>query len=378
MKITVVSETFPPEINGVALTVQSLALGLDALGHDVEVIRPRQPEDSVTNDSRIHQQLVRGIAMPRYHGLRFGLPTPGEVARRWRQQRPDAIYVATEGPLGRSALLAARSLGIPACTGFHTRFDDFARHYGVGLLSPLVFAWMRRFHNSADATLVPTKELADFLIARGFNRVQLLRRAVSTTHFNPARRDNALRTSWGMRENQLAILHVGRIASEKNLDLATRAFRAIQQRRPDARFIVVGDGPTRLQWQSENPDFIFSGMQRGDNLGRHFASADVFLFPSLSETFGNVTLEAMASGLATVAFDYGAAREHIQHGLDGMRIDRDDEQRFVDASVQLACEDAQRGEMGRRARCAVKSLDPASVAENFAALLASLAHREAA
>ncbi len=378
MKITLVSETFPPEINGVALTVQSLALGLDALGHDVEVIRPRQPDDNAMDDGRIHHQLVRGVAMPRYPGLRFGLPTPGELAGRWQQQRPDAIYVATEGPLGRSAVLAARRLGIPACTGFHTRFDDFVRHYGVVLLSPLVFAWMRRFHNSADATLVPTTELADFLTARGFHRVKLLRRAVSTTQFDPARRDATLREAWDLHDDQLAVLHVGRIAAEKNLDLATRAFRAIQQRRPDARLIVVGDGPMRQQWQSENPDFIFSGMQRGDDLCRHYASADLFLFPSLSETFGNVTLESMSSGLATIAFDYGAAREHIRHGLDGMRIGRDDEQGFIAASVQLACEDTQRGEMGSRARRAVESLNPASVAEHFADFLASLAHREAA
>lgn len=378
MKITLVSETFPPEINGVALTVQSLALGLNALGHDVEVIRPRQADDNATDDGRIHHQLVRGIVMPRYRSLRFGLPTPGELARRWRQQRPDAIYVATEGPLGRSGVIAAQRMGIPVCTGFHTRFDDFVRHYGVGLLSPLVFAWMRRFHNSADATLVPTTELADFLTARGFHRVQLLRRAVSTTQFDPARRDNALRQTWGVRDGQLAVLHVGRIAAEKNLNLATRAFRAIQRHRPDARFIVVGDGPTRQQWQSENPDFVFSGMQRGDDLARHYASADQFLFPSLSETFGNVTLESMASGLATIAFDYGAAREHIQHGLDGMRIDRDDERGFIAASVQLACEDDQRDEMGRRARRTVESLDPASVAENFADLLAGLGQREAA
>ncbi len=378
MRITLVSETWPPEINGVALTVQSLALGLDALGHDVEVIRPRQPDGGAAGDGKIHHQLVRGVGMPRYRGLRFGLPTPGELARRWRQQRPDAIYVATEGPLGRSAVLAARRLGIPASTGLHTRFDDFVRHYGAGLLSPVVFAWMRRFHNSADATLVPTTELADFLAARGFHHVQLLRRALSTTQFDPARYDGSLREAWGLRGDQLAVLHVGRIAAEKNLDLATRAFRAVQRRRPDARFIIVGDGPMCQQWQSENPDFIFSGMQRGDDLGRHYASADLFLFPSLSETFGNVTLESMASGLATVAFDYGAAREHIQHGLDGIRIDRDDEQGFIAASVRLACEDAQRGEIGRRARRAVESLDPASVAENFAALLAGLAHREAA
>lgn len=360
MRIALVSETWPPEINGVALTIQSLALGMVSLGHQVEVIRPRQRAKGGAEPTRIVHFLVRGAPLPRYRGLQIGLPNPGELARHLRASRPDAIYVATEGPLGRSAVLTARKLAIPVCTGFHTRFDDFVRHYGAACISPIVFAWMRRFHNAADATAVPTNELATFLSSRGFPNVQLLRWAVSTHQFDPARRDLSLRAEWGLHDRQLAVLHVGRIAAEKNLVLATRAFHAIQQARSDAKFVIVGDGPTREEWASENPDFIFAGTRRGDDLGRHCASADLFLFPSLSETLGNVTLEAMASGLATVAFDYAASHEHINNGLDGICIRRDDESGFIDAAVRLARADSARLDMGERARRAVATLDPAT------------------
>lgn len=378
MRIAIVTETWPPEINGVALTVQSLTNGLSELGHSVEVVRPRQPAEASTTDAGIAHQLVRAAAIPRYPGLRFGVPQPGQLSRHWRRCPPDAIYVATEGPLGHSAVTTAVRLGIPVCTGFHTRFDDFVRHYGAGMLAPAVFAWMRWFHNTAAATLVPTSELADWLRSNRFRNVQLLRRAVSTQRFDPIQRDPALRRQWGLADNDLAVIHVGRIAAEKNLAMVTRSFRAIQRHNPRARLVVVGDGPVREHWQAENPDFIFCGIQRDTELARHYASGDLFLFPSLSETFGNVTLEAMASGLAVVAFDYGAAREHIIDGSSGRRIACDDEQGFIDAAVALADDETTRVAMAHAARQAMLPLDPASVSANFAALLAELAQSEAA
>ena len=252
--------------------------------------------------------LVPGAALPRYPGLRFGLPAPIRLGRHWQKQRPDAVYIATEGPLGWSALRTARRLGIPVASGFHTRFDEYLPDYGVAWLQAAAMRWMRRFHNQADATLVPTRELQQFLGEQGFERVRLLARAVDSQQFDPGRRDPALREEWGVDGNGLVAIYVGRIAAEKNLGLAVKAFRRLQQIRPKARFVWVGDGPAREKLAHENPDFIFCGIQRGDALARHFASGDLFLFPSRSETFGNVTLESMASGVATVAFDYGAAR----------------------------------------------------------------------
>jgi glycosyltransferase involved in cell wall biosynthesis len=377
MHFALVTETYPPEINGVALTVRNLRDGLLALGHEVSLVRPRQEADSGSDDAR-DRMLVAGLGLPRYPGLRFGLPARRRLQRAWRAARPDAIYIATEGPLGWSALRAARSLGIPAATGFHTRFDDFVKHYGAGFLAPLVFGWMRRFHNGARATLVPTRELHDFLAARRFLHPTLLCRGVDTGAFSPAHRDLALRAALGVGPGHLLVIFVGRIAPEKNLELSVRAFRALQAVRPDARYLWVGDGPAREALARAHPDFLFVGMQQGAALARHFASSDLFLFSSLSETFGNVTLEAMASGVATVAFDYGAARQHLQSGEHGLAVPCDAPETFVEAAVRLGVDDCLRQRMGAQARAAVTHLGPQAVALHFSELLSALAAERAA
>ena len=371
MRYAIVTETYPPEINGVALTVQGLEQGLRARGHEVMLVRPRQDSDQGIATSA-DTLLVRGAGLPRYPGLKFGLPAPTTLLRRWTESRPDALYVATEGPLGWSALRAARRLGIPAATGFHTRFDQYMRDYGMSFLESTALRWMRRFHNGGAATLVPTRELADFLQARGFRKVVRLARAVDTRQFNPVHRDLALRKSWGVAEDGLAVIYLGRIAPEKNLELAVLAFRQLQRSRPDARFVWVGDGPARSKLAQEHPDFIFCGLQRGSEVARHFASADLFLFPSHSETFGNTTLEAMASGVATVAFDYGAAREHMRHGIEGAAVGNDED--FIASAVLLAGDDLLRTAMAARAQQAMQRLHPEQVAADFDALLAGLAN----
>ncbi len=376
MHAAIITDTWPPEINGVALTVHNLLLGLRDLGHRVSLIRPRQPQHPLLEGD--DSTLVRSAPLPLYPGLRVGLPAGLQLGRRWQSDRPDAIYVATEGPLGWSALRAARRLGIPATTGFHTRFDEYMERYGVGLLTPLAFAWMRRFHNAASATLVPTAELKEFLSGRGFQRVVRLGRAVDTTLFDPQRRSEALRESWGLPPEALAVIHVGRLGPEKNLELAVRAFRAVQGQRPDARMVIVGDGPSRAGLAAGNPDILFTGMRRGTELATHFASGDLFLFPSLSETFGNVTLEAMASGIATVAFDYGAAREHLRDGVNGRAIARHDQAGFIAAAVDLAGNDRSRQGLAGAARVSMNSLHPQRVSAQFAELLFQPAARTTA
>src|SRR5690606_35233731 len=231
------------------------------------------------------------------------------------------------------------------------------------------------FHNLADATLVPTRDLGDFLRDSRFRNVKLLPRAVDTQRFHPAMRDAALRDAWGVDADAPVAVHVGRIAAEKNLALLVRAFRELQRTRPDARLAWVGDGPARARLQREHPDFIFCGVQRGQALARHFASGDLFLFPSLSETFGNVTLEAMASGVATVAFDAGAAREHLRGGVHGV-LARDDPD-FIAGAVALAGDSDARRTMGAAARAAALRLHPRQVAADFDALLAQLARQGA-
>jgi glycosyltransferase involved in cell wall biosynthesis len=379
MQIAVVTETYPPEVNGVALTVHTLVSEMAAAGHDILLVRPDQPGVStVPLLHPIRELLVPGAALPKYPGLRFGLPAGRRLARQFAAQRPNAVYVATEGPLGWSAVKAANRLGIPVATGFHTRFDSYARSYGLGSLSSLARRWLRRLHNASGATIVPTAELGAWLEERGFRRVHVIARSIDTRLFDPARRDSRLRARWGVPRHGLAVIHVGRIAAEKNLGLAVHAFRSIREHRGDARFVWVGEGPQAARLQRENPDFIFAGLRLGEDLATHFASADLFLFPSLTETFGNVTLEAMASGVPTVAFDYGAARAHLRDREHGRLVPCGNVAGFIEAAAALATADAARRGMRVAARTATLALRPEQVARDFVGLLAGLPARAVA
>ncbi|QAU23451.1 glycosyltransferase family 1 protein [Dyella sp. M7H15-1] len=371
MRIGIISETYPPEINGVALTVHGLTTGLAARGHEIDLIRPRQVVSHV-DEPGIRTLETRSAALPRYPGLRFGLPAPRTLHKRWTERRPHVIYVATEGPLGRSAVKTAVRLGIPVATGFHTRFDTYANHYGVGFLTPVVHGYLRRFHCRANITLVPTDALATELTAMGVDHARLLRRAVDTTLFHPTKRDNALRESWGVDADTPVVLYVGRIAPEKNLDLAVSTFHAIQQKAPNARYVWVGDGPARAGLQAAHPDFIFVGMKRDEALAAHYASADLFSFPSLSETFGNVILEALSAGLPVVAYNEGAAREHLIDGVNGFRITSGDALAFTAAAVTLASNIDLIRHMGAAAIASVERLSPEAVIREFENQLSQL------
>jgi len=378
MRIAVVSETWAPEINGVALTVQKYVEQLLALGHQVELTCPRRGENHGVTVPGLEEYRVAGAPIPRYPELRFGLPSPARLHRRWQRLRPDAVYVATEGPLGWSAVSTARSLGIRVATGFHTRFDDFVGHYGAGLLTPLVFAWLRRFHNRADATLVATSELAEQLARRGFRRPIRLGRSVDCERFDPRHRDPCLRQQWGADPAAPVLIHVGRLAVEKNLQLAAAAFAEVQRAIPAARMVWVGDGPALAALRARHPEQHFAGMRLGTDLARHYASADLFLFPSLTDTFGNVTLEAMASGLAVVAFDYAAAGAHIDDGRSGRTVALGDAAAFVSATLELAADPVLRRAIGARARSAVEPGTAQSDGQQLLNILCQTKQREAA
>ena len=335
LHIALVSETFPPEVNGVANTLGRLCQGLRERGHRLQLVRPRQADDTAPNDDQL--LLTRGWPLPGYAGLQWGQSSLHKLLRRWQRNRPDVLYIATEGPLGLSALRAARRLGIPVVSGFHTNFQQYSNHYGFGLLTRLLTGYLRWFHNRSRLTLVPSPSQRLELQRRGFERLELLARGVDGQLFHPARRSAALRAEWGLGEDEIAVLHVGRLAAEKNLQLLTRAFRQLQRDLPQQRLrlVLVGDGPLRTQLQAELPEALFCGVQRGEALAAHYASGDLFLFPSLSETFGNVVLEALASGLAVVAFDQAAAAQHIRHGHNGALAMPGDEVAFIESARWL-------------------------------------------
>lgn len=355
-RLVVVTETYPPEINGVANTMHQLVSGLRRLGHRVLVIRPRQDQDRSAAAPDADEILVPGLPIPGYRGLRFGLPLGARLCFRWQSFHPQAVYIATQGPLGRAALNCARQLGIPALTGFHTQFHQYSRYYGLGLLMRPIVNSLRRFHNRADATLVPTTALQAELAESGFENLRIFSRGVDTRLFSPTRRCDQQRQTWGCGQDTVAVLYVGRIAAEKNIDLAFAAFSAIKQSGVECRFILVGDGPERDRLCRQHPDYVFTGAHVGQALATDYASADLFLFPSVTETFGNVVPEAMASALAVVAFDYAAARQHIDSGRNGVTVPTGDNDAFVAAAVTLAQDRARLRRLGQAARVSAEAM----------------------
>lgn len=380
LRIGVVTETYPPEINGVANTMRQLVEGLAERGHAIQLVRPRQPGERAAlraagEPSRVVQILVPGLPIPGYRGLRFGLPVFWRLRGLWRQRHLDVVYIATQGPLGHAALAAARLRGIPTITGFHTQFHQYSRHYGLGLLTLPIVRTLRHFHNRSDATLVPTRELEAELTAQGFANVHLFGRGVDVELFSPARRDPDLRAAWGCGAHDLAVLYVGRVAAEKNLELALEAFEAIESACPGARFVVVGDGPALAHLQRDHPRFVCTGALVGETLAAHYASGDLFLFPSLTETFGNVVPEAMASALPVVAFDYAAAHAAIVSGLNGVTVSTVDPAGFVAAAVRMARDTAGLRSMGAAARRTAEGMRWERVLGGVEALLLEVVRR---
>lgn len=358
LRIAIVTETYPPEINGVAMTIGRMLDGLLRRGHGIQLVRPRQhARDLPRCAARFAEVLVRGVPLPRYDGLRVGLPAQRTLYRLWQRERPDIVHVVTEGPLGKSALRAAYRLRIPASSDFHTNFDTYSKHYGLGMLRPVISGYLKRFHNCADCTFVPTQELRARLEQEGYRDLMVVARGVDTALYSPARRCERLRKSWGVPHDGLVVIYVGRLAPEKNLPVVLAAFGQIAYRLPSSRLVLVGDGPLRTRLEQRHPEHIFAGMRRGEDLATHYASGDLFLFPSSTETFGNVTVEAMASGLAVVAYDYAAGREHIVHRETGLLVPFEDAATFVRMSAELATDPAQIAMLRRNARLAAESID---------------------
>jgi glycosyltransferase involved in cell wall biosynthesis len=370
MHIAMVTETYPPEVNGVARTVALMAEGLRALGHSIQLVRPRQSRADAALAGANYEELLRpGIPIPRYTQLKMGLPSRRALLRAWHERRPDLVHIATEGPLGWSALAAARKLGVPVTSDFHTNFHAYSKHYGVAWLARPVAAVLRRFHNRCDCTMVPTDEMAAELARLGFERLRVVGRGVNAQTFSPARRRSELRAQWGAGEQDLVALCVSRFAPEKNFQLVLEAYEAMRRANSATRLVLVGDGPLLAQLRKANTGSVIAGRLVNGELSAHYASADVFLFPSVTETFGNVTLEAMASGLAVVAYRYAAARQHLEHGRSGLLAEPGDRAGFIAQAERLAREPGLARELGRAARAAAEPISWERITADFEAVL---------
>ncbi|RCV86208.1 glycosyltransferase family 4 protein [Vreelandella rituensis] len=370
MRICLVSETWSPEINGVAHTLRRLSHELQRRDISLQLVRPKPRLDKGRPAQGMAAELqVQRFSIPGYQEVQLGLTTPSRLKRFWGKLRPDVIYLATQGPLGWAARRAARALGIPLVAGWHTNFEHYCHAYGVPWLGTVTRYYLRHFHNGCQLTLVPTHQQARELSRQGIQGVRVMARGINGERFSPAHRDPELRRSWGVNEHQPVALYVGRLAAEKNLSLLQESFRAMREIRPDMAQVIVGGGPGRAQLQSALPDAHFTGFIDTDDLARHYASADIFVFPSLSETWGNVVAEAMASGLAVVAYRQAASAELIDSGRNGISVTPEDSEAFRQAAVSLCQHPADYARFGRMARLRALEQSWADIADQFLSYL---------
>jgi glycosyltransferase involved in cell wall biosynthesis len=336
MRIAVVTETWPPEVNGVAVTLAKLVQNLSLRNHDVQLIRPRQSKSDISmEDAGLEEVLMRGMPIPRYPQLKLGLPSKKTLIKTWTLRRPDVVHIATEGPLGWSALQAAKVLKLPVTSDFRTNFQSYSKHYGIGWLRKPIVAYLRKFHNATACTMVPTNELKRALAENGFLNLKVVARGVDTQLFNQCKRDSNLRSTWGASDQTKVLISVGRMAPEKNLEQVLNAFEALRWMNDKIKLVMVGDGPLREQYQQRFPDIIFPGMLSQKELSVYYASSDLFVFPSQTETFGNVTLEALASGIPVLAFDCAAARDWVSPGVNGWLVPEDRPEQFAAQAVDI-------------------------------------------
>ncbi len=338
LHIAVATATFPPDINGVSRVVCMLVDGLLAEGHKVTLVVPNctKPERQDYSHERLVMKQVLGVPIPMYPELKVGITSPGVIKKLFKKDMPDIAYIATEESLGMAMLAACRSLKIPTVSGFHTNFDQYTASYGVGFAMKPLIGILTNFHNKNDMTVTFSDESVERIIKGGVKRVEKIQKGIDAELFHTKRRSADFRKSIGVEENQLVVSYIGRAAAEKNIPLSIKAFRPIQDIIPTAKMMIVGDGPVKSKLEKANPDIIFTGAKSGESLGEAYASADVFLYASETETFGNVVPEAMAAGGIVVTYDYAAGKMFIEDGVNGYLVPFGDEKEFVKRAREVA------------------------------------------
>jgi glycosyltransferase involved in cell wall biosynthesis len=366
LRLALVTETFPPEVNGVARTLGRWVSTFRSRGHDVRIIRPRQSNDPPAFE------YVHGVPLPFYPQVRLGFASPMRLRSIFLRSLPDLIHIATEGPLGVAALMAANSLGVPVASSFHTNFDQYLTHYGIAGFEAVAAVYLAWFHNQTHVTLAPGESACRRLQSIGVRETKVWSRGVDGDVFHPAHRDPELRQKLGLGDDDLLLLYVGRLAPEKNLVAALDSFERVQRIVPEdlrerLRYALVGDGPSAASLAGRRmKHVILPGEMHGHELSRWYASADLFVFPSRSETFGNAVLEAQASGLPVVGYDCQGVNERVLHGTDGFLAKSDAE--FDTALTILCTEHERRASYARAARAKAECQDWSTIFDHLESL----------
>jgi glycosyltransferase involved in cell wall biosynthesis len=349
MRLTLITETYSPQVNGVSRTLGQLVRHMIEAGDRVQVVHPDYGQ-AVDDAEHV---TVRSVSLPWYKDVLLPIPPFGSVHRRIDAFRPDLVHIATEATLGLSTLLHARRRGYPVVSSFHTNWDHYSGHYRIGFARSLIWRYLRWFHARTAETYVPSRPTINDLKTRGFENLVLWPRGVDGRLFRPDRAARlAVREALGFGPDDIVIGHVSRLAPEKNVGHLAAALELVGEARPSARFLFVGDGPEREDLERQmGPNARFVGYRSGDDLADHYAAADVFAFASLTETFGNVVLEAMASGLPVVAVRAGGVGDIVRNGGTGLLVEPGEPpSAFADALIRLVDDIALRRDLAESAR----------------------------
>jgi glycosyltransferase involved in cell wall biosynthesis len=298
---------------------------------------------------------IPSFAIPGRAEYRFPLGIPPRARADVRAFRPNIVHIGSPDVLGHRAVTLARRMGVPAVASVHTRFETYLRYYKLGVLQPAVEAGLRRLYRRCDAIFAPSDSMAQLLREqRMSDDVGIWTRGIDTKVFNPGRRDLEWRRSFGIADDLPVIGFVGRLVMEKGLDVFAETIARLEQRQVPHKVLVVGKGPAREWFEGLLPNAVFAGFQEGPDLGRAVASIDILFNPSITETFGNVTLEAMASGLPVVAADATGSDSLVTDGITGRLVRPGDTDAFADALALYCQDDAARGQAGRAGAAAAR------------------------
>lgn len=365
MRIALVTDTYAPQVNGVTTVCRRIVEAARAAGCPVVVVAPAYPDwPSGTREDELR---IPSLPFPPYPSIRLSLPFRRRVFDFLDRFQPDVIHVAVEGPLGVVGRRYAMRRHVPLVTSYHTHFPQYVRHYGAGLLAPLLWSWLVRFHRPARLIHTPGEAVQRELVRRGLPQATVWGRGVDTTVFRPDRRDAGWRRRLGGADDAVVVLHVGRLAAEKNLGVLADAWvRAHEVLGTRATFVLAGDGPSATRLATRVPFARHLGFLDVDSLATLYASSDLCVLPSHTETCGLVALEAMAAGLPVIAADAGGLRESVRHGENGLLAPPRDPGAFADAIVALVTDAERRRTLSVAARETARRRDV--VAENDALL----------
>ncbi|MFW5802957.1 MAG: glycosyltransferase family 4 protein [Verrucomicrobiota bacterium] len=361
MRITLASETFFPQVNGVSRTLEQLVAFLNHSGDQVQLLAPCYKQGAPQSAALSSMHAYPAWQLPFYREIHLPLCSRKTVQSHIEQFNPDVVHVATEGPLGYKALRIAKNMRLPLVTSYHTNFSQYMQCYGAAILSGGLWKYLRWFHNSGECTLCPSDSIREILAEKRFNNLIVWGRGVDCQQFNPDKRSEDIRRELGVEPGEQLLAYAGRVANEKNLTMLIDAFQTLPET-VKAKLAIIGDGPIREKLRHRSDQrILYPGYKHGEELATLYASCDLFVFPSLTETFGNVMLEAMAAGLPVLAYNVPGPKDVVRHGQTGALVDEVSSPALADALLELLAKPHELAAMATAARTHAESQTWAAV-----------------